>query len=95
MSEPTRSHEPHTRLTHLCAEMTKVLDREENADVKAIILLNDAENGGAQIHGYEEGNDTQAVVDMFLHLQAIMRANGKDLEIIAIPDSPQGLEDLA
>lgn len=87
--EVTRSLEPHDRLTHLCAEMTTVLDRPENGDVRAIVMLNTDDRGGIQTHGYTD--DTEAMAELFVHMQAIFRAAGKELDIFGIPNSPEGL----
>jgi hypothetical protein len=91
-AEPVRSHQPFDRLTYLSAEMTGPLERPENEDVKAIVFLQDGQRGGIQIHGYDD--DIQAMADLFAHLKAVFASIGKDLQLIAIPDSPQGLEDL-
>lgn len=56
---------------------------------KAVLMLDDGHHGGIVLHGYE--SDTDAMVDMLVHLRAIFRANGKDLDVIGIPDSPAGL----
>lgn len=77
----TRSEKPHDRLTHLCAAMTKVLDTEENSDVQAIVMLNAGGKGGLQTHGYED--DTQAMVDLFLHLSAMFKAAGRELHVMS------------
>jgi hypothetical protein len=70
--------EPHDRLTSLCAVMTDALDAQEDVEhVKAIVMLDDGERGGIQLHGYE--SDVDAMTDLFLHLQAIFEANGKKL----------------
>jgi hypothetical protein len=87
--EVTTSSEPMDRLTRLCAEMTTVLNEPENADVKAIVFLEDGEKGGIQTHNYEDTTD--ALADLFIHMQAMFKAEGKDLQFIGIPDSPEGL----
>jgi hypothetical protein len=78
---PRRSDRPHDRLTQLCAEMTDLLDAKGAAvaDVKAVIMLDDGERGGIVLHGYDD--DTDAMVDLFVHLKAIFEANGKQLLI--------------
>jgi len=80
-----RSYEPHDRLTRLCAAMTEALDAqpEMGEDVKCIVFLQDGDKGGLQLHGYDD--DSEAVSDVLLHLQAIFNANGKKLVIAAIP----------
>ena len=78
---------PFDRLTGLCKEMTDVLDTGENADVKAIIFLQDGHNGGIQTHGYEEENE--ALVDLFIHMKALFNAQGKD--VLFIPMTGPGV----
>lgn len=78
MSAPRRTEEPHDRLTRLCAAMTDALDAHpEHGDEKCIVFLQDGKRGGLQLHGYED--DTDAMVDLFLHLKALFEANGKTL----------------
>ena len=84
------SDKPFDRLTRLCADITKPLDEPENEDVKGIVFLHDAEKSGIQIHGYEEQMD--AVIDLFIYMQHIFESLGKRLELIAIPESPEGLD---
>lgn len=78
--------EPHDRLTMLCAAMTDVLDAHpERGDAKCIVFLNSEseQRGGLVIHGYDD--DTEALVDLFLHMRAIFKANGKDLRFMPMP----------
>lgn len=90
MTDITRSEEPHDRLTSLCARMTKPLEEEENVDVKAIVFLQDGSKGGIQISGYED--EVAGMAALFTHMQAIFRALGKDLDFIAVPNSPGDLD---
>jgi hypothetical protein len=64
--------------------MTKTLDAhpEMTPDVKCIVFLDDGKRGGLQMHGYE--NDTDAMVDLLVHLRAIFKANGKELQFHAL-----------
>jgi hypothetical protein len=93
MAEETRSTEPHDRLTRICDAMTKTMDLhpERLKGDRAIVFLDstDEKRGGINIHGYDD--DIEAIVDLFMHMRAIMRANGKDLDFIAIPDDARGL----
>jgi len=85
------SHDhPVDRLTGLCAEMTTPLERDENDDVKAIVFLHDAERGGIVLHGYDD--EVEAMAELFVHMKAVFRSVGKDLDFIGIPDSPEGLQ---
>lgn len=82
---PTRTEgEPHDRLTRLCAAMTTTLDAhpEHQAGDKCVVFLDDGDRGGMVLHGYDD--DTEAVADLLMHLRAIMRANGKDLQVHAL-----------
>jgi hypothetical protein len=83
------SDQPFSRLTELSARMTVVLDEPENADVKAIVFLQDGEMGGIQMHGYEDQNE--AMAELFVHMKAVFQSMGKDLDFIGVPDSPEGL----
>jgi hypothetical protein len=77
--EPFRSEEPVDRLTTLCDAMTTALKVQEgfSEDVKAVVMLQDDKRGGIQLFNYED--ETEAMVDLFMHLRAIFRAQGKDL----------------
>jgi hypothetical protein len=82
--ETIRSTEPHDRLTRLCAAMTDALEAHpERGSEKAIVFLQDEERGGLQMHGYED--DSEAIADLFIHLRAIFRANGKELMFAPMP----------
>jgi hypothetical protein len=85
-----QSDQPIDRLTGLCAQMTPILNQPENADVRAIVFLNDASHGGIQMHGYEDS--ATAMAELFVHMRAIFRSMGKELEFVAVPESPQGLD---
>jgi hypothetical protein len=77
---PTRSEEPSDRLTRLCDAMTKALDAHpERGEEKCVVFLQDGERGGLQLHGYDD--DADAIIDVFMHLRAIFRSNGSDLQI--------------
>lgn len=89
--EVNMSYEPTDRLTRLAVQITAGLETEENSDVRAIIMLDDGKMGGIMMHGYEDG--TEAAADLFVHMRAMFRAQGKELELVAIPDSPEGVED--
>ncbi len=80
MSDEKRTYEPHDRLTRLCAAMTDALDAHpERGDERCIVFLQseDDQRGGLQLHGYED--DTEAIADLFVHLRAIFRGQGKEL----------------
>jgi hypothetical protein len=75
------STEPTTRLTHLCGEMIEPLERDENSDVKAIVMLQDGDMGGITMAGYEDGNE--GIADLFVHLSALFEAHGKHLMLMS------------
>jgi hypothetical protein len=90
--EPTgQFYEPQDRLTRMGDAMTTMMDGlpEYRVGDKAIVFVRDEERSGITMHGYDD--PLEAIGDLFLHLQAIMRANGKDLQFIGIPESPEGL----
>lgn len=82
---PTRTTQPHDRLTRLCAAMTVALEAHpERGDEKCIIFLDSKaeERGGLQLHGYED--DIEAMVNLFMHMRAVFRANGKELMLVPL-----------
>lgn len=83
---------PHDRLTRIAATMIDtMLEHREHGDERCVVMLSDPvrKESGLVLCGYED--DAEAMVDMLGHLQAIFAANGKTLEVVAIPDSPEGL----
>jgi hypothetical protein len=81
VADEIRSTEPHDRLTRLCAAMTDALDAHpERGAEKCIVFLQDEKLGGLQLHGYED--DTDAIVDLFVHLRALFASNGKTLAVM-------------
>lgn len=89
MTDIRTGDQPMDRLTELASQMTPILHRPENEDIKAIVFLKAGDRGGIQVHGYDDQND--AVVDLFGYLRTIVRSMGRDLEFVAIPDSPEDL----
>jgi hypothetical protein len=79
-----RTGEPHDRLTELCAVMTDALDAAlaPGEEPKCIVFLDDGDRGGIQLYGYED--DADAIVDLLVHLRAIFRANGQELQVHAL-----------
>lgn len=92
MADEKRTTEPHDRLTRLCAVMTEALeaDPEHGPDIKCIVFLDNGQRGGLQLYNYED--DTDAIVDLMLHLRAIFRSNGKDLMLVPMGTNPAGAE---
>ena len=92
---PERRMEPHDRKTRIANEVIEAFTQhpEHREGDRCIVMLFDDVGGGIGLNGYEDtGDDVSAMVDMFLHLRAIARANGKDLEFISVPNSPEGLD---
>lgn len=75
---PRRSEQPHDPATELAGAMLDCAPIEGRAI--ALVYLPNGQAGIA-LRGYE--HDTEAVADILVHLQAIMRANGKDLAVVA------------
>lgn len=75
--KPRRTTEPHDRLTNLANDM---LDAVDLGGVKAIVLLTGDTMNGVGMSGWDD--DTEAVAYMLIHLQAIMRVNGKELRVM-------------
>lgn len=88
-----RSVEPTDRKTRIASRVSELIENDpEYIDGdKAIVTVLDSEGGGIGLFGYE--NDVDAMVDLFVMLRAIARANGRDLEYVGIPDSPEALDD--
>lgn len=90
---PRRNTEPVDRLGRLAEAMSDALQAhpESTEGDKAVVMLV-AADGQALVHLIGYDSDTDAVIDMFVHLRAVMRANGKDLDLVVIPDDPSGLD---
>lgn len=86
MADVKRTADPHDRLTRMCDEAIRAFEThpEHREDDKCIIFLDDGKRGGIVLHGYDD--DTDAMVDLFMHLRAIFRANGKELGFVPMPD---------
>lgn len=95
MADEKQTTEPHDRLTRICDAMTKTMDLhpEKKPDDKAIVFIDsDADQrGGLVMHGYTDSRE--AMVNLFMHMRAVFKASGMDLEFIGIPDDPSGLTD--
>lgn len=94
MDKPTvnarRDEQPHDRLTRICDAMTDTFDqhREHRPADKCIVFLDDGTRGGIVIHGYD--NDTDAMVDLIVHLKAVFEANGKQVDMMFL--GPDGVD---
>jgi len=76
IDDVVRAHEPFDRLTVLADEM--LVDLPD--DVKAIVMLTDDDKHGVAMAGWDD--DTEALAHMFMHLQAIFKANGKTMSLM-------------
>ncbi len=89
--ESTRTYMPQDRLTRVCDGMLEAFKQHgETADGdRAIVFLVGEDNrGGIALARYDDDKD--ALLDLFVHLQAIFRANGKDLHIVPVGMTPPG-----
>lgn len=91
-TNPIRTNEPGDRLGRTAAAMTDAaeLHPEYHDGDQAIVMLVGDKAALCHLNGYDD--DVDAMVDMFMHLRAIARANGKDIEYIGIPDDTSGLD---
>ena len=89
----TVHEEPMDRLTRICEAMTDAFDQdpEWREGDRCMVFLDDGKHGGIVLHGYEDTHE--AIVDLFMHLQAMFRARGQDLQFIGVPESPEGIDD--
>lgn len=80
--------EPHDRLTRIANAMLDAGNvHPERKDEKAIVFLTSEleQRSGIALGGYEDNaSDLEAMVDLILHLQAIFRANGKQLLLVPL-----------
>lgn len=83
-----RSTEPHDLLTHLANVGLKAIDAEPATDdLRAIVLVTRGGDGGIAAGGYGDGLmgcDAQMVADMLVHVRAVLRASGKDLQVVTL-----------
>jgi|SRR5215471_8469528 len=83
--------EPNSRMTRLCNAGLQAIEThpEYTEDVKIIIMIHDntggEDSGGIGMGGYNSPeDDSEAVMDLFIHLKSIFQANGSDLMIMPI-----------
>lgn len=90
MAEEKRSREAHDRLTRVCDAMLEGAKAHPDylTGMHCIAFVTYEERGGVGIDGYDdEGDDSDvvAIAELFMHLRAIMQANGKDMQIVTLP----------
>jgi len=88
----TRTHAPTDRLTRLAAAATDAFDAHPERDTgdrcMVFVASEKDQRNGLVIHGYDK--DSDAIVDLLIHLRAIFRANGKDLHVVPVGTTPPG-----
>jgi hypothetical protein len=85
----TKSDAPQDRLTRICDTMLDAFNAhaEKRATDRAIVfLVDDTKKGGIGIGGYDD--DTDALVDLIIHLQQLFRARGQDLHFVPVGTTP-------
>jgi hypothetical protein len=83
--KPRRTEgEPHDRLTRICDAMsaTFAAHPEQHEDDKCVIFLDGDGRGGMVTVNYDD--DAEALANVFMHLRALFRVNGKDLTFVPI-----------
>jgi hypothetical protein len=87
------SYDPVDRLTRMCGAMTETLEAhpEYREGDRAIVLLDDGDNGGIVLHAYESIPD--AVTDLLGHIQAMLHSIGKRMDVVMVPDDLSRLND--
>lgn len=71
---------PESLLEHVADAMLNV--GEEVDGLQMIVLLDTPETGQIAYRGYAD--DLEAVAAMFMHLKAILNANGKDIGLLPL-----------
>jgi hypothetical protein len=88
MSDERRTEgEPHDRLTRICNVMSTAFEKhpEHRESDRCVIFLNSESRGGLVMVGYDD--DAEALANVFGHLRAVFRANGKDLLFAPMPQA--------
>lgn len=84
---------PHNRETRIVAIVQEAIvaalaehPELEAGGEKLIVFMDGQERSGLVLHGYED--DTEAMVNLFMHLKAIFKANGKELGFMPLAGGP-------
>ena len=87
-STSTKSTTPQDRLTRICDDMIATFNTnaEKRENDRAIVFLVDEIKGGIGLAGYED--DTEALLDLIIHLRAIFRARGQDIHFVPVGMTP-------
>lgn len=93
VNDVSRHDEPMDRLTRLGDVMLRAFDAAPARQEKdrCIAFVSDEHSSGIGIYGYDD--DREAIGDLLLHLTAIFKANGLSLDIVGVPESPEGIDD--
>lgn len=88
MSNEKRSTEPHDDLTKLANLGLSAIDAEPGTDdLRCIVMVIRDGHGGIAAGGYGDGLtgcDSLMVADLLVHARAILRASGKDLQVVPL-----------
>lgn len=85
--KPTRNEGPPTnRLERICDAMTtaRLAHPETLDDDKAILFMTGEGFSGMVLSGYEKDHDNEAIADLLLHLRALMKANGIEMDVLTL-----------
>jgi hypothetical protein len=82
VSDEKIGNKPVDRLTRIANRLTNAWaeDPEYEESDKCIIFLDDNIKGGICISGYD--SEAEAMADLLIHMQAIMKASGKSMDIM-------------
>lgn len=90
-----RLNQPDDRIGRIASAMLDAFEAhpEHGDDVKVIILLDTDTDGTIVQQGYGtiEDDDSGTFAALVNHLGAIAKASGMKMQIIGIPNSPEGL----
>lgn len=78
--------EPVDDLGRLAALALQAIE-DTGADVRVLVMVENDERCMTALGGWE--SDADAVVAMFAHLAAVMKANGKTLQIVPLRGGPE------
>jgi hypothetical protein len=83
-----KSDTPQDRLTRVCDDMLSTFNGhpEKQAADRAIVFLLDEVKGGIGISGYAD--EDVAIMDLVIHLRAMFRARGIDLNFVPVGTAP-------
>jgi len=86
---PTVSDTPQDRITRIADTMLTVFNNhaEKRGADRAIVFVTDTvKEGGIAFTGYVDNRD--AIVDLIVHLRAMLRTQGLDLHFVPVGTTP-------